>query len=63
MLVAGFETTARLMFWLCYLLALDPAEQGRIRAELAAFPPERVAKPRRFEPLARMVTGSFRPLR
>ncbi len=41
MLVAGFETTARLMFWLCYLLALDPAEQGRIRAELAAFPPER----------------------
>ena len=42
MLVAGFETTARLMFWLCYLLALDPAEQGRIRAELAAFPPERV---------------------
>ena len=42
MLVAGFETTARLMFWLCYLLALDPAEQDRIRDELAAFPPERV---------------------
>jgi cytochrome P450 len=42
MLVAGFETTARLMFWLCYLLALDLAEQDRIRAELAAFAPERV---------------------
>nr|WP_243067235.1 cytochrome P450 [Candidatus Rhodoblastus alkanivorans] len=41
MLVAGFETTARLMFWLCYLLALDPDEQDRIRAEFAAFPPER----------------------
>jgi cytochrome P450 len=42
MLVAGFETTARLLFWLCYLLALDPAEQDRIRAEIAAFPPARV---------------------
>jgi cytochrome P450 len=41
MLVAGFETTARLMFWLCYLLALDQAEQAGIRAELAAFAPER----------------------
>lgn len=43
MLVAGFETTARLMFWLCYLLALDPAEQDRIRDELAVFPPDHVA--------------------
>jgi cytochrome P450 len=42
MLVAGFETTARVLFWLSYLLALDPAEQERIGAELAAFPPERV---------------------
>lgn len=41
MLIAGFETTARLMFWLCYLLALDPAEQDRIRTEFTAFAPER----------------------
>jgi cytochrome P450 len=42
MLVAGFETTARLLFWATYLLTLDVAEQNRVRIELAAFPPERV---------------------
>jgi cytochrome P450 len=42
MLVAGFETTARLMFWCSYLLALDPAEQQRIRDELTGFSPERL---------------------
>ena len=42
MLVAGFETTARLLFWATYLLALDVAEQNRIRVEVAAFSPERV---------------------
>lgn len=42
MLVAGFETTSRLLFWATYLLALDPVEQTRIRAEIAAHPPEQV---------------------
>ena len=42
MLVAGYETTARLLFWATYLLTLDVAEQNRLRLELAAFPPERV---------------------
>ena len=41
LLVAGFETTARLMFWLSYLLALDKAEQEAIRAELSRFPPDK----------------------
>jgi cytochrome P450 len=44
MLVAGYETTARLLFWACYLLTLDVAEQARLRAEILAFSPERVAK-------------------
>ena len=43
MLFAGFETTSRLLFWACYLLTLDPFEQTRLRAEVAAFAPERVA--------------------
>ena len=42
MLFAGFETTSRLLFWASYLICLDPAEQTRLRAEVAAFPPERV---------------------
>ena len=42
MLVAGFETTSRLLFWSSYLLALDPIEQERVRAEIAARPPEMV---------------------
>jgi len=42
MLLAGFETTSRLLFWASYLLTLDPAEQTRLRKEIAAFPPERV---------------------
>lgn len=41
-LAAGFETTARLMFWTTYLLALDPQEQERVRAE-AATGPDRAA--------------------
>jgi len=44
MLVAGYETTARLLFWATYLLTLDAAEQDRLRDELAAYPPERVSK-------------------
>ena len=43
MLAAGFETTSRLLFWATYLLALDPVTQGRVRAEVAAFPAGRVA--------------------
>lgn len=43
MLLAGFETTSRLLFWTSYLLCLDPAEQARLRAEVDAFPPDRAA--------------------
>ncbi len=43
MFFAGSETTARLMFWAAYLLAQDPEEQGRVRAETAAFPAERAS--------------------
>jgi cytochrome P450 len=43
MIVAGHETTARLLFWTTYLLTLDLSEQERLRAELASFPPERVS--------------------
>jgi cytochrome P450 len=42
MLVAGHETTGRLLFWATYLLTLGPAEQARLRTEIAEFPPERV---------------------
>lgn len=43
MLAAGFETTSRLLFWTALLLAYDPGAQGRLRAEVQAFPAERVA--------------------
>jgi cytochrome P450 len=36
---AGFETTARVLFWTIYLLSRDKAEQDRLRAEVRAFPP------------------------
>ncbi len=45
MLLAGFETTSRLLFWAVYLLTLDVAEQTRLRTEIVAFPPERVTEP------------------
>ena len=38
MLAAGFETTARLLFWSCYLLSLDLQEQERVRREVTAAP-------------------------
>ncbi|HEY4031320.1 MAG TPA: cytochrome P450 [Caulobacteraceae bacterium] len=41
-ITAGFETTARLLFWTLYLLSLDKAEQQRLRQEVTAFPPDRV---------------------
>jgi cytochrome P450 len=42
MLAAGFETTSRLLFWAAYLLALDPATQDRVRAEVMTFPADHV---------------------
>lgn len=42
MIFAGYETTARLLFWASYLLTLDHDEQDRLRAEVRAFPPEHV---------------------
>lgn len=42
LLAAGFETTARAMFWTIYLLSQDGETQARVRAELAAFPPSRL---------------------
>ncbi len=44
MLIAGFETTARLLFWASYLLCLDPSEQERLRQEVLAFTPDRVTR-------------------
>ena len=44
MIVAGYETTARLLFWATYLLVLDRDEQARLRSEVCAYPPDRVAK-------------------
>jgi len=41
-ITAGFETTARVLFWTLYLLSLDKAEQQRLREEVAAFPPDRI---------------------
>lgn len=43
-LAAGYETTARLLFWAAYLLTLAPAEQARLRTEIASFPPDRVSR-------------------
>ena len=43
MFFAGSETTARLMFWTSYLLAMDPEEQTSVRKEIIAFPPERIS--------------------
>jgi len=42
LLAAGFETTSRLLFWATYLLALDPATQRRVRAEVLAVPPDQI---------------------
>lgn len=44
MIFGGSETTARMMFWACYLLTQDTAEQKRVRAEVKAFQPELVTK-------------------
>jgi cytochrome P450 len=56
MLAAGFETTARALFWTLYLLALDQGEQARIRAEVAADPPSAsIADATRRWPLLKQV--------
>jgi len=41
----GSETTARLLFWACYLLAMDSDEQTRVREEVTAFRPEQIDGP------------------
>ena len=41
MFFGGSETTARLMFWACYLLAQDRETQTMLRTEISAFAPER----------------------
>ena len=41
MFFGGSETTARLMFWACYLLSKDKDTQTKLRAEISAFAPER----------------------
>ena len=45
MFFAGSETTARLLFWACYLLAMDSEEQTRVREEVTAFRPKRIDGP------------------
>ena len=42
MLAAGFDTTARALFWTIYLLSRDRDEQARVREEIDCFPPEEV---------------------
>ena len=62
MLAAGFETTARSLFWTLYLLALDRAEQQRIRAEVLADPPSAsiAGVPRRWPRLRQAVFEAMR---
>jgi cytochrome P450 len=56
MLAAGFETTARSLFWTLYLLSRDPAEQARVRAEVQADPPgASIADAQRRWPRLRLV--------
>src|SRR5262245_51875428 len=38
MILAGHETTATALFWALYLLALDPANQDKLAAEVNALP-------------------------
>jgi len=38
MILAGHETTATALFWALYLLALDPANQDKVAAEVNALP-------------------------
>ena len=57
MLAAGFDTTARALFWTVYLLSRDRDEQARVRAEIDRFPPAAVKSLRRPRQMAKPRTG------
>lgn len=42
LMVSGYESTARTLFWTSYLLAQDQAAQDAVRAELSAKPPDEI---------------------
>lgn len=63
MFFAGSETTARLMFWACYLLTLDRDEQVRVQAEIAAHPPDRIRTLKDLENWPRLKNVLFEALR
>lgn len=63
MMGAGFETTARAMFWTLYLLSHDRDAQAEIAAEVAAVPPSAVrtlADQRAWPALRRALWESMR---
>ena len=60
MIVAGYETTARLLFWATYLLTLDLAEQDRLRAELGVLPARTGEQSRSPVELAAIAPGPVR---
>lgn len=57
---AGFETTARLLFWTAYLLALDGDEQERVRAEVDGGDPADDADPVRRPRLRAVLQETLR---
>ena len=63
MFFAGSETTARLMFWACYLLTLDREEQSRVQAEVTAHPPDRMRTFRDLDNWPRLRNVLFEALR
>ncbi len=63
MFFAGSETTARLMFWASYLLTLDHDEQARVRAEVAAHPPDRIRTLKDLENWPRLRNVLYEALR
>lgn len=63
MFFAGSETTARLMFWACYLLTLDRDEQTRVQAEIAAHPPDRMQTLKDLDQWPRLKNVLFEALR
>jgi cytochrome P450 len=60
---AGFETTARMLFWTLYLLSLDKAEQQRLREEVAAFPPDKVQVLANLQQWPRLRAALFESMR
>lgn len=63
LLAAGFETTARAMFWTIFLLSRDLETQARVRAELRAFPPvsiQSLADLKRWPVLRRVLLEALR---